>query len=98
MPHFIYVVKPPRENFPETITDEEAKIISEHFYYLKDLLEKKVVFFVGRTSGGDFGICVMECESLEKAKEITANDPAVKNGIFSAETYPFDLALYRNLD
>lgn len=96
MPHFIYVVKPPRDNFPETITDEEAKIVSEHFYYLKNLLEQKVVIFAGRTSGGDFGICVFECESMEKADAITANDPAIMNGIFSAETFPFELALYRN--
>ncbi len=98
MPHFIYVVKPPRDNFPETVTPEEAQIVGEHFNYLKDLLEKKVVFFVGRTSGGDFGICVYECESIEIAKEIAANDPAVKKGVFSAETYPFNLALYRNLE
>jgi uncharacterized protein YciI len=60
------------------------------------LLEKKVILFVGRTYGGDFGITVFESESEEKAKEITANDPAVKKGLFSVQMYPFNLALFRN--
>ncbi len=98
MPYFIYVVKPPRENFPGTITDEESGIISEHFNYLKDLLEKKVMLLVGRTSGSDFGIAVFESESEEKAKEITENDPAVKKGLFSVKLYPFNLALFRNIE
>ncbi len=96
--YFVYVVKPPRENFPDTITKEEADIVSEHFYYLKDLLEKKVMLLVGRTQAGDFGICVFECDSPEKASEIMAGDPAVKKGVFTAEVYPFNLALFRNLE
>jgi uncharacterized protein YciI len=53
---------------------------------------------VGRTGAGDFGIAVFECESLEKAAEIMANDPAVKKGVFTAEVFPFNLALFRNLE
>lgn len=98
MPYFAYKIHPYRENFVNNATDAEMEIVSQHFEYLKDLLGKKELLMAGRTNEGEFGIAIFDCTDELRAKEITENDPAVKQGIFIAEVYPFSLALYRNLE
>ena len=97
MPHYSYVIKPHRENFVNTITEEEASVVSEHFEYLKSLLETKELVMAGRTDGGEFGIAVFECENLEHAKRLTENDPAIKKGVFIPQLYTFHIALFRDI-
>jgi uncharacterized protein YciI len=97
MPYFSYLIKPYREDFVGSATDEEAAIVGKHFEYLQSLLEQKVLVMAGRTDMGEFGIGIFECESIEKMREISANDPAVKNGVFIAEVYPFHIALWRDI-
>jgi uncharacterized protein YciI len=94
--HFIYIVKPFKSNFKETATDEENKIISEHFLYLKKLYEEKIIILAGPEFNAKFGIAVLETDSEEHAAEIMQNDPAVAKGIFSAQLYPFRVSLIRN--
>jgi len=93
--HFIYIIKPLKDNFAETMTDEEAGIMSEHFMYLKDLLVKGNLVLAGPETSGKFGIAVFGADSLEHAKELTANDPSVKNNIMTAEIYPFRVSLLK---
>jgi uncharacterized protein YciI len=97
MPHFSYLIKPYRENFVGTVTNSEAEVISEHFAYLQELLAKKELVMAGRTHGAEFGIAIFECADIERAKEISANDPAVKAGVFIAEVFPFSIALWRDM-
>lgn len=97
MPYFVYVIKPSRENFIDTITEEESAIVGEHFDYLKDLLDRKILYLAGRTAGAEFGIGIFDCDSEEVFKSIAEKDPAVVKKVFTAEYYPFSLALYRNL-
>ena len=92
---FIYVLKPPRVNFPDTITTKESEIISEHFDYLKKLTENKVVFLAGRCNDASFGICIFDAEDEEKAKDIMNNDPSVQKKVFTAELKEFSIALLR---
>lgn len=91
--HFIYIIKPHKENFAERATPEENEIMSKHFVYLKDLMEKGLLVLAGPETSGKFGIAIFKADSLEHAKELTANDPAVKNGIVTAEIYPFKISL-----
>jgi uncharacterized protein YciI len=90
---FIYVIRPKRANFIETITAEEQAIIDQHFQYLQDLTEQKVMVLVGRCEDASFGIAVFRAESLEQAKRITEEDPAIKYGIMDVELKPFRIAL-----
>ncbi len=94
--HFIYIIKPHKENFAQTMTDEEAGIMSKHFLYLKDLLAKGKLVLAGPELSGKFGIAIFEADNLEHAKELTSNDPAVKSGIVSAEIYPYRISLLKN--
>ena len=91
--HFIYIIRPHKENFAETMTEEEAGVMSEHFLYLTDLMNKGKLVIAGPETSGKFGIAVFEADNLEHAKELTANDPAVKKNVVTAEIYPFRISL-----
>jgi uncharacterized protein YciI len=93
---FIYIVKPVKEDFLNTSTEEDNKIISEHFDHLKSLFEDRVLILAGPETNAKFGIVVFEAESEEKAREIMNNDPAVVKKVFSAELYPFRISLLRS--
>ena len=77
--------------------DFESRIVSEHFYYLKQLTKDGVVILAGRTQNTDnssFGIVLFNAETVEAAREIMMNDPAVKNKVFRAELFPYKMALF----
>ncbi|MEO8514692.1 MAG: YciI family protein [Ignavibacteria bacterium] len=90
---FIYFIRPHKENFSETMTEEEGNIMGEHFLYLQDLLEKGKLILAGPETTGKFGIAIIETESEQEAKDIMNNDPAVKSGIVSPELYPYRVSL-----
>lgn len=92
---FVYITKPYKENFVETATEEEKRVMGVHFVYLKELLEKKILIMAGPETSGKFGLTVIETASEEQAREIMNNDPAVKSGLVSAEIYPYRVSLIR---
>lgn len=94
---YVYRIQPTRlAMLTEGPTPREAEIISQHFNYLKDLTDKGVAVFVGRTLTTDehtFGITIFEADSEEAAHEIMNNDPAVIAGVMRAELFPFRIVL-----
>ena len=63
-------------------TEKDIEIVGIHFNYLKDLLEKKILFMAGRTvhnpmTEKDFGIAILEVDTEEEASSIMKNDPAI---------------------
>ena len=92
---FVYILKPFKDNFTETATEEDDRIMGMHFQYLSDLLNKGILIMAGPETTGKFGICILETGSEEEAREIMNNDPAVLNGISSAELYPYRVSLIR---
>lgn len=67
MPQFIYRIQPTRADMLTTGPDDrEARIIGDHFDYLKALTETGEVLTAGRTLTVDersFGMVVLEAES-----------------------------------
>ena len=96
MAQYIYIVKPIRKDFTERDDDEEQKIIAEHFEYLKELLDKKVLILAGPALNKRFGIAIYEADSREHAQQILDNDPAVINKVFTGEVHPFRVSLITN--
>ena len=75
----------------------EAVIIDAHFAYLQRLAAEGVVLMAGRTlETGDraFGIVVFTAESDDGALALMRNDPAVAEGVMSAELYPYRVAVW----
>lgn len=92
---FIYFIRPHKENFAETMTEEEGNIMGTHFLYLQELLKKGKLILAGPETTGKFGIAIIETETEEEAKDIMNNDPAVKSGIVTSEIYPYRVSLIR---
>jgi uncharacterized protein YciI len=99
MPQFLYRIQPVRSGFlTRGATEDESRIVKEHFLYVKKLTEDSVVFLAGRTTNTDtssFGIVKLDAESEEAARKIMNDDPAVKDRVFRAELFPYSNSLIR---
>lgn len=93
---FIYFIRPHKENFAETMTEEEGSIMGTHFLYLQELLKAGKLILAGPETTGKFGIAIFEAESEDEARDIMMNDPAVKSGIVAPELYPYRVSLLRS--
>jgi uncharacterized protein YndB with AHSA1/START domain/uncharacterized protein YciI len=108
---WIYFIRPTRPDFFDGATDEENRLISEHYHYLKDLFEKGTVIFAGRSVDPAYypgvseqivkfemptpGLVVFEAPDVEAARRIVEGDPAVAAGVFMARFHAFNLAFIR---
>lgn len=95
---FIYKLQlVPRLKDDNNWTDEDNRIVQEHFEVLKKLLDENKLVLAGRTLTTDaFGIVILQVDSEEEAKHLMENDPAVKENIMTAELYPYSVALFNN--
>lgn len=96
--HFFGIIKPVREDFMINSTEEDEKIMGEHFIYLKGLLKEGKLILAGPVTNEKkpMGIFIFECETIDEAKELFENDPSVKAGIQNIVSLePFKLSLYR---
>lgn len=97
MMQYLYRIQP---TWPAMLTDgptqREQEIVGQHFEYLKQLVEQGVVILAGRTLNTDvssFGIIIFNAASDEEARQLTDNDPAVKQGVMRAQLFPYRVAL-----
>ncbi len=94
---YLYRIQPTRsEMLTHGPTEKEAEVTSQHYQYLKGLLEKGELILAGRTlntDGSTFGIVILNAETEEAAREIVANDPAVRESVMRAELFPYRVAL-----
>ncbi len=77
-------------------TDKENGIIGEHFSYLQKLLAEGKLVLAGRTTTSldtTFGLAIFRAASQEEAQQIMENDPAVSNGVMTAELFPYHIAI-----
>lgn len=98
MPQYIYRIQPTRLAMLTDSTPEEDRIVSEHFAYLKRLMEEGVLILAGRTLNTDersFGIAIFNAADEATMQAITEGDPAVRAGVFRAEWFPYRVALIR---
>ena len=82
-------------------TPEKQQSVAAHFARLQKMLQDGILILAGKTStdlSTTFGIVVYEAESLEEAKAIAEDDPAVKAKIMTVEVYPYQVALMRGIN
>ena len=70
--------------------------IQEHLTYVKGLLDSGVMIFGGPFTDNAGGLILLECESIEKAQEIAANDPAAKSKLMVPAVHPFMIGMIRD--
>jgi len=93
MAQYVYRLRPARADMLAAgPTADEERIIGEHFAYLQDLHAQGVVSFVGRTltTGPEtFGLAVFAAADETAARAVMTADPAVAQGVMTAELFPF---------
>lgn len=82
-----------RAGWPDNMTAEEEKVMSEHFEYLKDLTAAKKVILAGPCFGLRTGIIVLQTDSEEEARQIMEHEPSVLQGVHKYELYPMVISL-----
>ncbi len=81
MPEWIYFIHPPREDFAETMTDEERAVWAEHFERLRRLTAAGTMILVGPTLGSiNTGIAIFEAANETEARKIMEDDPTISRG------------------
>jgi uncharacterized protein len=95
---FIYLIRPKRSNFIDTMTEDESKVMESHFVYLKSAVSSKRVVLAGPCTDGTFGIVVFKSSSLDDAQKFMKKDPAVHAEVMSAELHPFRISLLKGRD
>ena len=95
MPHWLYVLTPPRQMFRDDMTEEESETMSEHFRYLQRLLEEGSLVLAGPSLRPVFGLVVFEAADEDAARRVMEGDPAVVKGVQTAALSPFRLSLLR---
>lgn len=91
--YFVYLIKPVRENFSDTLSPEEIKIMQAHFDRLKSMTESGKVLLAGPCEDEAFGIVIFKANSRQEAEQVMLSDPVVANGLMSGEVHPFKLSL-----
>jgi uncharacterized protein YciI len=95
MPEWVYVIRATRSDFAGGPTAQESAVMSEHFQYLKGLLEGGTLVMAGPALDAAFGLVVFEADSEDEARLIMAGDPSVANGVMSASLHPYRTSLLR---
>lgn len=93
---FIYLLRPMRSNFIESITREEEVLLGEHFDYLEKALEEGRLILAGPCLDGVFGVVIFKAASQEDAQGFMNDDPVVKRRIMRAEAHSFRVSLMSN--
>lgn len=95
---WLYRIVPTRPEMVDDATEEEQRIVDEHFGYLRSLRDQGVLILAGRTqeSVATFGITIFEAGDEETAVAVMQNDPAVRAGVFAASLHPYRVAVARD--
>jgi uncharacterized protein len=96
---FIYVLRlVPRLYADSAWTKEDEAVLKRHFARFQEATKTGQLILAGRTSEpGDktFGIAIFEAADEDAARKFMQEDPAVANGLMTAELHPFAVALQR---
>jgi uncharacterized protein YciI len=96
MAEWIYFLNVPREDFANTMTEDEERVWDEHFERLKKLFSDGILVMAGPTLGRvNTGLVIFEADDEEAARRIMEADPAIVAGFASGELRQIKLSLLR---
>jgi uncharacterized protein len=92
---WLVVLRPVREEMPFEPTDEESRIVGEHYEYLKRLRAEGRLVLAGPSAvpGDTFGLGIFDQQDRADVEAIVAQDPAVTGGIMTAEIRPYRISV-----
>lgn len=87
---FAYLVRPSfDQKFFERATERERAVFEEHGAWLEARYAAGDVVFAGRCFDGPFALVVLDVADEDEARRLMSEDPSVRDGVQSAELYPF---------
>jgi uncharacterized protein YciI len=88
-------MRPVREEMPFEPTEEESRIVSEHYEYLERLRAEGRLVLAGPSAlpGDTFGLGFFDQDDRAEVETIVAADPAVTGGIMTAEIRPYRISV-----
>jgi uncharacterized protein YciI len=95
MSEWLCIIRPPRATFMEDASPAELDVMSEHFAYLKGLLQEGMLILAGPSLDPPFGVIVLEAETEDEARRLVEADPSVAAGLQTPELHPFRASLLR---
>ena len=99
MAEWIYFIHAPRDDFADTMTDEESAVWGVHFERFQRLLDEGTIILVGPTLGRvNTGIAIFEAPDEKTARRIMDEDPVIAGGFARGELRPFRVSLMRGRD
>jgi len=93
---WLVLLRPVRPELPVEPTETEARIVGEHFEYLQRLCAEGKLVLAGPSHveiGDTIGICVYDVEDEAEVRAFIAADPAIVNGVMTAELRPLRIAV-----
>ena len=92
---WLVILRPTREEMAFEPTDEELRIVSDHYEYLVGLRDEGKLVVAGPSivAGDTFGIGVLDVDDEDEVRAIVAADPAVGRGAMTAEIRPLRIAV-----
>ena len=92
---WLVVLRPVRPEMPFEPTEEESRIVSEHYEYLKHLRAEGRLVLAGPSAlpGDTFGLGIFDQDDRGEVEAIVAADPAVTGGIMTAEIRPYRISV-----
>jgi uncharacterized protein YciI len=92
---WLVVLRPVREEMPFEPTEDEARIVGEHYEYLKRLRAEGRLVLAGPSAlpGDTFGLGIFDQADRADVEAIVAADPAVTSGIMRAEIRPYRISV-----
>jgi len=92
---WLVLLRPTREGMAFEPTEEESRIVSDHYEYLVRLRDEGKLVVAGPSivAGDTFGIGVLTVAGEDEARAIMAADPAVESGAMTAELRPLRIAV-----
>jgi uncharacterized protein len=92
---FLVILRPVREEMPFEPTEDEARIVSEHYDYLVKLRDEGRLVVAGPSikRGDTFGIGVLDVDDEDEVQSIVRADPAITSGVMTAEIRPLRIAV-----
>jgi uncharacterized protein YciI len=76
-------------------TEEESRIVSEHYEYLMRLRAEGRLVLAGPSAlpGDTFGLGIFDQDDRAEVEAIVASDPAVTSGVMTAEIRPYRISV-----
>jgi uncharacterized protein len=92
---FLVFLRPTRPEMAFEPTEEESRIVGEHYEYLVSLRDagKLVVAGPSVVPGDTIGIGVLDVSDEAEVRAIVAADPAVSSGAMTAEIRPMRISV-----